>query len=169
MRAFASPDKTLSNERERFIPAFLLDSAHHRCGVVKLWTYFLKPWEGEKDGAADFVHWELQLFDYSGFTTGLSGTSTSWPREHSDFPDSAGLAMQGCNHKKKNSLRTQDNLSSRTLYLAYFQCSWRIFEAKISGSPVQHLLFPFPPPLLFLLLALAGFTPHWIGNFFSLH
>lgn len=67
--------------------------------------------------------------------------------------------------KKKSSLRTQDNLSSRTLYLAYFQCSWRIFEAKISGAPVQHLLFPFPPPLLFLLLALAGFTPTELAIF----
>lgn len=32
MWASTSPVKTLSNETERFIPAFLLDSAHHRCG-----------------------------------------------------------------------------------------------------------------------------------------
>lgn len=48
---------------------------------------------------------------------------------------------------KKSPLRTLDNLNSRILYLAYFQYSRRTFEVRISGAPVQHLLFPFPSPL----------------------
>lgn len=54
MWASTSPVKTLSNETEFFIPAFLLDSAHHRYGSEIL-NIFFEALRRRDDGAL-FVH-----------------------------------------------------------------------------------------------------------------